>query len=386
MSQVRRTDLLDLGSERLTPELRAMLAPPRKTRDGFLVLEGFAARSGVQSYMRADGSIVREYRPPEEVHGAEALASYVGLPVTDDHPPTFVTTANAREHSRGAVLRADAIPEHGLNKVQVAIHDAELIRQLDAGKRQLSLGYYIDLDETPGVTAGGERYDRIQRGLDNNHLAVVHHARAGERAQLRLDAAGDLLLGTTTTQETAMSKTTITIGGAQVLIPEDGAQAVINAVQAMEQSHQAALQAQTQRADSLAGEVKALKADAASQRTDAEEIQKRVDERLALLQEATPLLPEKYIAAGKTEAQIRKDACEHAWGQDFTEAEATGAYKLLVAKYKQTSQARQDALSATSGGGAGGQAPSRRVDADEAYKSFVASHQWDHEKGRNQLA
>jgi hypothetical protein len=56
---------------------------------------------------------------------------------------------------------------------------------MKGGKRELSLGYKVDLDETPGVWEG-QPYDAIQRNIRVNHLAVVPQGRAGN-ARLNLD-------------------------------------------------------------------------------------------------------------------------------------------------------------------------------------------------------
>jgi hypothetical protein len=56
---------------------------------------------------------------------------------------------------------------------------------LKGGKRELSLGYKVDLEETPGVW-NGQEYDAIQRNIRVNHLAIVPRGRAGN-ARLNLD-------------------------------------------------------------------------------------------------------------------------------------------------------------------------------------------------------
>ena len=55
------------------------------------------------------------------------------------------------------------------------------------GLRELSLGYNLRLEETPGVWEG-QPYDAIQRDIVINHLALVGQARAGEQARLNIDA------------------------------------------------------------------------------------------------------------------------------------------------------------------------------------------------------
>lgn len=150
--------------------------------------DGALTRSGVFSYRRADGSIRREYRPDAEVFAAESLASFASVPVTLDHPSEPVTAANARQY---AVGQLDGEPRRDGNHVvaTVIVNDAAAIAAIKSGKSQLSNGYEVELDETPGVTPDGERFDATQKMIRGNHVAIVDAARAGKSASLRVDAA-----------------------------------------------------------------------------------------------------------------------------------------------------------------------------------------------------
>ena len=68
----------------------------RETRDGFLVAEAFAVRTGVQDYLgsevgRPDMPVVRVYRAEDEVRAADSLRTFSHATVTVDHPPAGVT-------------------------------------------------------------------------------------------------------------------------------------------------------------------------------------------------------------------------------------------------------------------------------------------------------
>jgi uncharacterized protein len=56
---------------------------------------------------------------------------------------------------------------------------------MKGGKRELSLGYKVDIEEISGVW-NGQEYDAIQRNIRINHLAIVPRGRAGN-ARLNLD-------------------------------------------------------------------------------------------------------------------------------------------------------------------------------------------------------
>jgi hypothetical protein len=156
-----------------------------KTDEGYLVDTPIVGRIGIQTYINADGSIRKEYRPADEVFHPDALASMAGKPITDQHPNGKVTAANYKKLTIGTILGAGK--QDGDNvTANIIIQDAEAIAKAEkGGVRELSLGYSVDLEETPGEY-NGEKYDAIQRNIKVNHLALVPKGRAGN-ARLNLD-------------------------------------------------------------------------------------------------------------------------------------------------------------------------------------------------------
>ena len=156
-----------------------------RTDEGYLIDTPIVGRVGIQMYKNADGTIRRELRPPEEVFKADSLKSFAGKPVTDEHPGEPVTAKNAKRLSVGTMQGEGR--QDGDNVVApIIVHDGEMIDKiLKGGKRELSLGYKVDLEETPGVW-NGQEYDAIQRNIRVNHLAIVPRGRAGN-ARLNLD-------------------------------------------------------------------------------------------------------------------------------------------------------------------------------------------------------
>lgn len=156
-----------------------------RTDEGYLVDTPIVGRVGIQLYKNADGTIRRELRPTEEVFHADSLKSFAGKPVTDEHPGEPVTAKNAKRLSVGTMQGEGK--QDGDNVVApIIIHDGEMIdKVMKGGKRELSLGYKVDLEETPGVW-NGQEYDAIQRNIRVNHLAIVPRGRAGN-ARLNLD-------------------------------------------------------------------------------------------------------------------------------------------------------------------------------------------------------
>lgn len=163
------------------------LAAPVRRADGTIIVEARIARTGVQTYRNADGTTRVEYRPDAEV--TKAMTSLRLVPLTNLHPPAMLDASNARSYAVGAV--GENIRRDGKWIVApLAVHDAATIRQMDSGElRQVSAGYECELDETPGFTPDGERYDAVQLGIEHNHVALVPNARAGKDAGPRMDAA-----------------------------------------------------------------------------------------------------------------------------------------------------------------------------------------------------
>ena len=155
-----------------------------KTDEGFLVDSPIVGRIGIQTYINADGTTRKEYRPADEVFHPDALASMVGKPITDQHPKGKVTAANYKKLTIGTMLSGK---QDGDNvRSDIVIQDAEAILKAEkGGVRELSLGYTVTLDETPGEF-NGEKYDAIQKNIRVNHLALVSKGRAGN-ARLNLD-------------------------------------------------------------------------------------------------------------------------------------------------------------------------------------------------------
>lgn len=155
----------------------------RFTEDDYLEDSPVLTRTGVFVYRQPDGTTRRELRRAEDVFHADSLASYRNKPVTKDHPGK-VNASNVREYQIGTVTTVGR--QDGDNVVSdIVIHDPRVIKQ--DGWKELSVGYSVDLDETPGEY-NGERYDAIQTNIRVNHLAVVPAGRAGN-ARLNLDAA-----------------------------------------------------------------------------------------------------------------------------------------------------------------------------------------------------
>ena len=179
----------------------------RRNSAGVLVVPASVARTGVQEYRRADGSVQREFRSPEEVFSAAALESLRGAPVTDGHPPAGVQPHTLSQLAKGLVSDRDPARTDREGQAWVDTHlqitNPEVAARAERGELvEISLGYECAYDPTPGVTSDGERYDGRQVGITVNHCALLPagQARAGREARLRLDGGEEVCNDSVRTQ------------------------------------------------------------------------------------------------------------------------------------------------------------------------------------------
>ena len=153
------------------------------TPEGYLRDRPILTRTGIFEYNNPDGTIRRELRLPEEVFDPESLASYKGKPVIISHDAGLIDKENVHENSIGTILSEGYRSDDSV-RAEIVIHDTDAMRE--SRFKELSLGYNLDLDETPGDW-NGQHYDAIQRNIRINHLALVMEARAGDKARLNID-------------------------------------------------------------------------------------------------------------------------------------------------------------------------------------------------------
>jgi uncharacterized protein len=167
---------------------KSQVSSTRLTKDGYLVAEARAARTGVYDYSgaelrRPDLGVVRVYRPPEEVFSKDALESFTSLPVTVDHPPEMVSSKNWKKYVRG-YTGEEVAKDDIYVRVPLILKDERAIADVQDGKNELSFGYTCDVEFTPGQTPDGQKYDAIQRNPRGNHLAIVSAGRAGRDCKI----------------------------------------------------------------------------------------------------------------------------------------------------------------------------------------------------------
>jgi len=303
------------------------------TDEGYLKVWCKAARVGTQLYTRGDGSQVREYRPEDEVADPESLASFGMKAVTMGHPPVLLDTENTKVHQIGHAGSQVRFSD-GFVEIALLITDEKAISSIKRGDAQeVSAGYRVDYDPTPGVTPQGESYDGVQRNIRVNHIAVVPKGRAGREVRLLLDSVdrNDAVAYTEPPSNSpVISMARITLDGLDLEIPAEAAGAVqsfvkdANRAQAELQSKLDEQEEQIQavvteneethgRLDAALERIEELEKQASESaaRDDSADINNAVNQRLLTLDKFAQILPEDYKFDGEDERQIMTLAYEN---------------------------------------------------------------------------
>ena len=327
----------------------APISGSETTDEGYLRVWARTARTGTQLYRRADGSEVREYRPPEEVSKPDSLASFGMKPATWLHPPTLLDAANTKKFQVG-YSGSQVRYNDGFVEVALVVTDSESIEKIKRGDAaEVSAGYRVDYDDTPGFTPEGESYDGVQRNIRVNHIAIVPRGRAGPEVRLlldRLDACDAVALPpeeafTPSKSNPTASRpmATVKLDGLEIELPAEAATAVqsyardsarqLEASQTTLAALQSKFDALQAEADSLAQEKEAAegRADALEEaldeaegatgtaRIDTAELDKLVSARLTTLQRLAPAFDEEFKFDGIDDEALYAKAFENLRGE-----------------------------------------------------------------------
>jgi len=172
---------------------RLTLDAPRRTQDGYLAVRAKAARTGVYQYSGRevdpdnahglrDQASVNVLRDDDTVFDARSVRSFIGKPITDDHPAEAVTASNWRDHGRGVVMGAIRDGDH--LAFDLLVMDQATIAKVDAGKVELSNGYSAALEFGDFKGPNGEPCPVRQASIAGNHVAIVDRGRAGSSCRI----------------------------------------------------------------------------------------------------------------------------------------------------------------------------------------------------------
>lgn len=317
----------------------------RKTGDGGLRIPARIARTGLQTYTYTDGKREVEYRPESEVFDAAALESFQGVSVTRGHPSTGVDVATWKKDAVGHV--ADNVRQDGaFVAADLIVKDPEVVKAvLDGTLTELSCGYTCRTDAEPGEW-NGMKYDRVQREIRGNHVALgpKDWGRAGNDVRLYLDSTegADTIAGYNdfAAADVAEEKTDSMT---------DAEKAALKAKQDAEAAEKAATVPVTMY-DKVLAERDALQAKVDTHATEAQAAAERFDAavsaRVALQEKASAYLAKDFVFAGKSDAEIMT-ACiqksdEKFDAKDRSAAYLAGRFDSLGAVVAKTDAASQD--------------------------------------------
>ena len=348
-----------------------------RTAEGFIRDTPIVGRAGLLRYKNADGTDRIEYRPPEEAFKADSLETLMGKPITIGHK-AMVDAGNAKAVAPvGTVLTGGR--QDGSNiKADIVIYN------LDTEARELSCGYRLDLDETPGTTPEGEHYDAIQRNIRYNHVAIVPKGRAGI-ARLNMD--GEQIYDEEKEANDMAELTKIRLDSG---IEYDCAPEVKVEIEKMRKDSAEAKKAQ----DTLQAKFDALEAELKKEqegrKADAEKAKENFDgavkARVELLKVAEAHKVEKADSMTDTEIKtavikaVRGDSINlDGKSADYIEA----AYDMAKAEVKQHEDGMQQQREATqSRADAGDQNQDEEDTPEAAYKKLIAAEAEMYKKGR----
>lgn len=290
----------------MTTKQRYDSAPIKARFDsnGYLHDEPIIARIGIQSYMKPDGTMQREFRPASEVFSEKSMKAFQGMPIVEGHKE--ITVKNARGEVVGAVSGAARRDGIGL-LCPIVIHDGESIESAKRGDAaELSVGYktndihragwgnvvtgeYVFKDDAemmektfPSGTAMSdewEEFDVLQTNIVPNHIAKVHKGRAGI-ARLNLDGSEEIKYDSSVDNQPSKENVMlvkIKIDSAEVEVTED-----------------------------VAAHIETLTANAAAAKTKADALEAERDS-LKVKVDGLPALIEAAIAEAKTKADAENE-------------------------------------------------------------------------------
>lgn len=355
-----------------------------RTGNGGVAIPAVLTRAGVFKYRTDTGREILELRPPEEVHSPESVASLGDVPVTIGHPPGGVSPANWAAESVGHVrgqLRKDEATNGVAATLIVSRQDAQArIAREDADRealRDISPGYHVDIDQTPGTHPVFGRYDQVQRNIRYNHIALIGRGqgRQGESVGLRLDATGNEIREPAEEKKPKM-KITLRLDGKDVEV-EAGSAEHLNAQARIDATRDAQIASLTSDRDKEKARADKADAELATFRADAAKAARATLEASA----KTVLGAEATFKADETDRQIKErvilklDANAPLAGKPdpYVDARFDLACEAVKVKPAAEGSDRQDAITTgLTGGGSHAREDAREVTAESNPDAYIA--------------
>jgi hypothetical protein len=125
------------------------------------------------------------YRPASELRDPECIESFKLVPWTNDHPGKMLGDPDQGKQAAeskgiegviGEKVFFDELDQ--MLKGNIKIFSTTHAQRIEAGKKELSVGYWSQYEYAPGVFEG-QPYQYVQRKIRGNHLASVDDGRMG---------------------------------------------------------------------------------------------------------------------------------------------------------------------------------------------------------------
>jgi uncharacterized protein len=270
------------------------------TPQGGLRIPAALTRTGVFEYRKADGTLSRELRHPDEVFHKDAVDSFANAPLSIGHVGV-VSPDNWQNVAVGHVIGTPG-REGKFLSADVAVMRRDAIEKIQKGElKELSCGYEVEIDPTPGEY-NGERYDAIQRGIRGNHVALLPEGagRAGPDVKLRLDSKDEFPGGIAIRVEGEAPLNAYPPG-----VPPQAAPNTPPAPVVAPEPH-------ADGADVLLGRIDSLTAENATLKRQLAEMPAKIEaaalERANILGAVSAFMPKDWKADGKDVATIEREA------------------------------------------------------------------------------
>lgn len=285
------------------------------------------ARVGVFPYIDSGGKVTMEAKLPDDLLTDSAVESANSKPITDDHPPESVNTTNTGRYMKGFTAN-NAHVDGDKMKVDMTITDSALIKEIQGGKQELSIGFQTDVVPVKGEFKG-MAYDSAQKNIQINHVAVVKRGRAGHSVRLTGDSA-EMVIDNSQEKGTSMETTKIRLDGVDVTVATNDADTILKLDAANKENNSkiAKLNAQIKELeaerDKLKGGADANKKalDEAKAKNDSLEkeladakkkyegdaLDEEITKRMDLINEVKPFVGDSFEFSGKSPKEMKVEA------------------------------------------------------------------------------
>ena len=200
----------------------------KREPEGYLICKDVpVARIGKQKYLgdeiglsgRDADKEFEVFRPEDEVFSEATIASFEGMPITDDHPDDPVNVDNIHLYQKGHVqnVHRGSGKESDMLIADLVITDPNTIQSVLDGKREISCGYDYNMDDSDGKFT--------QRQIRGNHVAIVDRGRAGHRVCIKDSAPNERRKRKVSKRVTLLSKMFASFAKDEEVTPEEVADA-----------------------------------------------------------------------------------------------------------------------------------------------------------------